>query len=385
MSITTERRVEKIVLAFDSFKGSLSSEEAAEAALKAVVSVLPDCETLVVPVADGGEGTVAAICANFDHKFMTVECCVNNPLMHKINASYNILPDDTAVIETASASGLTLLADEERNPLDTTTYGTGELIFDAMNRGCRKFIIGLGGSATNDAAMGILSALGYKFKDSQGELLKPIGANLIKVCSICAEDADARLKECSFNLACDVTNTFCGKWGAAYIYAPQKGADADDVIILDEGLRHFADVLDRTFGVDVADMQGAGAAGGIGGTLCAVLGAKLSKGIDVVLDCADFDRKITDADLILTGEGSIDEQSGMGKTISGIVGRAKRCSVPVVALAGNVKGAEHLNKMGLKAVFSIQQGPVSLKEAMQPENAAKGIYSLTTQILKLLK
>ena len=350
MSITTERRVEKIVLAFDSFKGSLSSEEAAEAALKAVVSVLPDCETLIVPVADGGEGTVAAICANFSHEFKTVECGVNNPLMHKISASYNILPDDTAVIETASASGLTLLADEERNPLDTTTYGTGELILDAMNRGCRKFIIGLGGSATNDAAMGILSALGYKFMDSQGEPLEPIGANLIKVCSICAEDADARLEECSFILACDVTNTFCGKLGAAHIYAPQKGADAS-----------------------------------IGGTLCAVLGAKLCKGIDVVLDCTDFDGKITDADLILTGEGSIDEQSGMGKTISGIVSRAKRCNVPVVALAGNVRGAEQLNKMGLKAVFSIQQGPVSLKDAIQPENAAMGIYSLTTQILKLLK
>lgn len=381
----TDRSISKIVLAFDSFKGSLSSKEAASACADAIRSILPDCEIATIPIADGGEGTVDAICAGSKLNADKIACLTADPLHRPITTYYEILSDGTAVIETASASGLPLLTESERNPLHTSTYGTGEQIIDALNRGCRKFIIGLGGSATNDAAMGILSALGYKFTDCSGNALRPTGNNLINVETIDATEADSRLGKCIFSLACDVDIPFYGNNGAAYVFAPQKGASIEQVVQLDAGLRHFAEVIKRTFHTDISALCGAGAAGGIGGTLHAILGAKLCSGIDIVLDYADFDSKIANADLIFTGEGSIDEQSVMGKTICGILHRAKKADVPVVALAGHIHEAECLNQKGLKAVFSIQQGPISLSDAMRPCNAAKGIYSTTSQILKLLK
>ena len=303
--------------------------------------------------------------------------------MREISTYYEIISDGTAIIETAAASGLTLLSHDERNPMLTTTFGTGEQILDALNRGCRKFLMGLGGSATNDAAMGILAALGYRFADASGRELAPTGENLTKA-EIITTNADYRLAESSFTLACDVENPFCGSLGAAHIFAPQKGATPAQVEMLDNGMRHFAQLLNATFHTDIAASAGAGAAGGIGGTLCAALGARLCRGIDIVLNYADFDNAIADADLIITGEGSIDEQSGMGKAISGILSRANRQQVPVVALSGCVSGASRLNELGLKAVFSIQQRPISLNDAMNTVTAAKGIYSVTTQILKLL-
>lgn len=382
--IENRRNLSKIVLAFDSFKGSLTSIRAAEAAAKAIYAVLPDCKIATVQIADGGEGTVDAICAGSGLKSTRIECNVHDPLMRAISTYYEILSDGTAIIETASASGLTLLSPDERNPMLTTTFGTGEQIHDALNRGCRKFLIGLGGSATNDAAMGILAALGYRFVDASGHELAPTGENLAKAEKIVTINADNRLTECSFTLACDVESPFCGNLGAARIFAPQKGATMEQVDMLDNGLRHFAQLLKATFHTDMTATAGAGAAGGIGGTLCAALGARLCRGIDIVLDYADFDNAIADADLILTGEGSIDEQSGMGKAISGILSRANRQHVPVVALAGCVNGVEKLNELGLKATFSIQQRPISLNDAINAKTAAKGIYSVTTQILKLL-
>ena len=382
--IENRRNLSKIVLAFDSFKGSLTSIRAAEAAAKAIHAVLPDCKIATVQIADGGEGTVDAICAGSGLKSTRIECNVHDPLMRAISTYYEILSDGTAIIETASASGLTLLSPDEQNPMLTTTFGTGEQILDALNRGCRKFLIGLGGSATNDAAMGILAALGYRFVDASGHELAPTGENLAKAEKIVTINADNRLAECSFTLACDVESPFCGKLGAARIFAPQKGATMEQVDMLDNGLRHFALLLKATFHTDITATAGAGAAGGIGGTLCAALGARLCRGIDIVLDYADFDNAIADADLILTGEGSIDEQSGMGKAISGILSRANRQRVPVVALAGCVNGVEKLNELGLKATFSIQQRPISLNDAINAKTAAKGIYSVTTQILKLL-
>ena len=382
--IENRRNLSKIVLAFDSFKGSLTSIRAAEAAAKAIHAVLPDCKIATVQIADGGEGTVDAICAGSGLKSTRIECNVHDPLMRAISTYYEILSDGTAIIETASASGLTLLSPDERNPMLTTTFGTGEQILDALNRGCRKFLIGLGGSATNDAAMGILAALGYRFVDASGHELAPTGENLAKAEKIVTINADNRLTECSFTLACDVESPFCGNLGAARIFAPQKGATMEQVDMLDNGLRHFAKLLKATFHTNMTATAGAGAAGGIGGTLCAALGARLCRGIDIVLDYADFDNAIADADLILTGEGSIDEQSGMGKAISGILSRANRQRVPVVALAGCVNGVEKLNEQGLKATFSIQQRPISLNDAINAKTAAKGIYSVTTQILKLL-
>lgn len=382
--IENRHNLSKIVLAFDSFKGSLTSIRAAEAAAKAIHAVLPDCKIATVQIADGGEGTVDAICAGGGLKSTRIECNVHDPLMRAISTYYEILSDGTAIIETASASGLTRLSPDERNPMLTTTFGTGEQILDALNRDCRKFLIGLGGSATNDAAMGILAALGYRFVDASGHELAPTGENLAKAEKIVTINADNRLAECSFTLACDVESPFCGKLGAARIFAPQKGATSEQVDMLDNGLRHFAQLLKATFHTDITATAGAGAAGGIGGTLCAALGARLCRGIDIVLDYADFDNAIADADLILTGEGSIDEQSGMGKAISGILSRANRQRVPIVALAGCVNGVEKLNELGLKATFSIQQRPISLNDAINAKTAAKGIYSVTTQILKLL-
>ena len=382
--IENQRKLSKIVLAFDSFKGSLTSIKAAEAAAKAIHAVLPDCKIATVQIADGGEGTVDAICASSGLKSTRIECNAHNPLMRAISTYYEILSDGTAIIETASASGITLLSPDERNPMLTTTFGTGEQILDALNRGCRKFLIGLGGSATNDAAMGILAALGYRFADASGHELAPTGENLAKAEKIVTINADYRLSDCSFTLACDVESPFCGSLGAARIFAPQKGATPAQVEMLDNGMSHFAQLLKATFHTDIAASAGAGAAGGIGGTLCAALGARLCRGIDIVLEYADFDSAIADADLIITGEGSIDEQSGMGKAISGILSRANRQQVPVVALAGCVSGASRLNELGLKAVFSIQQRPISLNDAMNTVTAAKGIYSVTTQILKLL-
>ena len=382
--IDTKRSLSKIVLAFDSFKGSLTSTEAAASAANAIHTVLPDCEVATVQIADGGEGTVDAICASRGLKSERIGCSVCDPLMRRISTYYEILTDGTAIIETASASGLTLLSTDERNPMLTSSFGTGQQILDAMNRGCRKFLIGLGGSATNDAAMGILAALGYRFADASGCELAPTGENLDKTERIITHNADKRLAECLFTLACDVENPFCGDLGAAHIFAPQKGATPAQVDMLDNGLRHFAKIIEATFHTDITATAGAGAAGGIGGTLCAALGARMCRGIDIVLDYADFDNVIADADLILTGEGSIDEQSWMGKAISGILNRANRKRVPVVALAGCVNGVEKLNELGLKAVFSIQQRPISTKDAMNAHTAAKCLYSATTQILKLL-
>lgn len=377
--------IKKIVLAFDSFKESLTSVQAAEAAERAIVAELPDCEVVKVAVADGGEGTVDAISASFGGDAERVLCRVSDPLGRSIETAYYILNGEIAIVDVAAASGLSLLAQAERNPMKTSTAGTGQMIAHALDRGCRKFIIGLGGSATNDAAMGILDALGYRFLDNNGARLNHVGENLAKVATINCDGADARLQECEFTLACDVTNPFYGENGAAYIYAPQKGADKAQVELLDAGLRHFSEVLTSQFGKDVSNVSGAGAAGGIGGTLCAVLGAKLCRGIDIVLDYADFDNKIADADLVITGEGAIDEQSGMGKAISGILSRAERCGVSVVALAGSVSGARRLNELGVKAVFSIQLAPITLADALKPENAMKGIMEVTSQVMRLLK
>lgn len=375
----------KIVLAFDSFKGCMTSLQVADAAKRAILDNCPQCDVRVVNIADGGEGTVDAICSNLAGRVQTVTCRTYDPLMRPMKASYSIADKKTAIIETASAAGLTLIPDSERNPERTTSYGVGRMIADAIDRGCREFIVGLGGSATNDAATGILAALGYEFLDDAGTALEPIGANLGKITRIETERADRRLKECRFTLACDVENPFCGTAGAAYVYAPQKGADEAMTERLDSGLASFAKVLSRTFGCDVADRKGAGAAGGIGGTLIAALGATMCRGIDIVLDLADFDRIITDADLVMTGEGAIDEQSAMGKTISGILRRTQPRGVRVVALAGKVSNVEQLNALGLSAVFSIQQQPMPLAEAMNPMTASKGVYSVTSQILKLLK
>ena len=371
--------MKKIIIASDSFKGCLSSLEVARAAGNGIRKVLPDCEVVTVPVADGGEGTVEALVAALNGSLVT--CEVHDPLMNPIRAEYGILGDGlTAVIEMASASGLTLVPPAKRNPMLTTTYGTGELIKDALQRGCRRFLIGIGGSATNDAGTGMLQALGFRFLDKDKNELGKGGQILEQIAHI---DFINELKEAVFTIACDVNNPFSGENGAAFVYARQKGADDAMIHQLDKGLKHFASVILSSKGKDIDAIPGAGAAGGLGGGFLAFLPATLKPGVQMVLDALDFDSRIKGADLIITGEGKLDRQTGMGKTPSGILEAGKRQHIPVVAIGGTVEETEALLHQGFLAVFSIQPGPVSLEQAMDKSFAFRQVEQIVEQIIRL--
>lgn len=378
-------QISKIVLAFDSFKGSLTSLQAAAAARQAILAEAPGCEVVTVPVADGGEGTAEAVAAAFPGQTSLVEVEAASPLGAPVTASYRVLSGHVAVVDIASASGLTLLKPQERDPMAASSRGTGQLIAHAMANGCREIIIGLGGSATCDAATGILSALGYEFFDRDGAPVEPSGAALARVARISDAGADPLLKKCRFTLACDVSSPLLGPRGAARVYAPQKGATPAQVEELEAAMGNFAAALERKFGLDITQIPGAGAAGGAAGTLRAALGAKIVPGIKLVLDMARFDQIIAGTQLIITGEGSIDSQTGMGKAVSGVVARATRAGVPVVALGGSVSGYDQLLNLGAKAVLSIQRGPVSLEQAMLPSAAQAGVRYAVTQLIRLLK
>lgn len=376
--------MKKIVIACDSFKGSVSSVEASDNIGFAIEKIFPDCQVIKLPVADGGEGTVVALVGALKGKI--VRCTVNNPLMRPVLAEYGILGEgNTAVIEMASASGLTLLPETKRNPLLTTTYGTGEMIKDALMRGCRNFLIGIGGSATNDAGTGMLKALGFRFYDKQGAELGIGGQILEKIHTIDRSAAQPELNEASFTVACDVANPFFGKKGAAHVFARQKGADEKMIQILDKGLKHFAAILKEKEGKDIGAVPGAGAAGGLGGGFLAFLSATLKPGIQMVLDAIDFNSRIEGADLIITGEGKLDQQTGMGKTAAGILEAGKRKNIPVMALAGCVEDAEKLNEMGFLGVIPIVPGPVSLEKAMQREFACANIRRTMEQQLRIIR
>ena len=375
-------KLSKIVVASDSFKGCLTSSEVATAAENGIRKALPDCEVTGIPVADGGEGTTEALVTAMNGRF--ISCEVRDPLMNPIQAEYGILGDELmAVIEMAAASGLPLVPPERRNPMLTTTYGTGELIKDALARGCRRFLIGIGGSATNDAGTGMLQALGFRFLDKDGHELGYGGQILEQITRIDTSQALPALKEAFFTIACDVNNPFSGENGAAFIYARQKGADDAMIIRLDDGLRHFAKVIHATLGKDINDIPGAGAAGGLGGGFLAFLPATLKPGIQMALDVLDFDRHIQDADLIITGEGKIDRQTGMGKTPAGILEAGKRRQIPVIAIGGSVEETDALMQQGFLAVLPIQPGPVSLEQAMDKSFAYRQIERTVEQIIRL--
>ena len=376
-------KISKVIVAPDSFKGCLTSLEVARAAEAGILKVLPACEVLKIPVADGGEGTADALVAAMNGRFVT--CEVHDPLMNLIKSEYSILGDGlTAVIEMATASGLPLVPMDKRNPMLTTTYGTGELIKDALSRGCRRFLIGIGGSATNDAGTGMLQALGYRFLNNEGNELGKGGRILEHITGIDAEQVIPALKESSFTVACDVNNPFSGANGAAFVYARQKGADDAMIVKLDNGLRQFAAVIRDLMGKDIDDLPGAGAAGGLGGGFLAFLPAILKPGIQMVLEALDFDCRIQNADLIITGEGKIDRQTGMGKTPTGVFEAGKRQQIPVVAIGGFVEETESLLQQGFKAVLPIQPGPVSLEKAMDPSFAIQQIERTTEQIIRLM-
>lgn len=373
---------ERIIVAPDSFKGSLTAAQVAEACRLGILDELPTAEVVCLPLADGGEGTVDALSASAG--MMKVKCRVSDPLMRPVEAWYAISSDGrSAVMEMAAASGLTLLSESERDPLQTSTYGTGEMILDALRRGCRRFFIGIGGSATNDAGMGMLRALGYRFADASGNPLEGRGSDLSRVVRIDVSGADPRLRESSFTVACDVDNPLFGPNGAAFVFAPQKGADEETVMQLDRGLRDFASVIMRDIGVDVSLMPGAGAAGGLGAAFCAFLGADLRKGIEMVLEAVGFDRAIAGASLIFTGEGSVDAQSLMGKVVSGVSSHAREAGVPVVVLGGRVADRVALAKAGLTAL-PVVSGPMSLPQAMQPEVAQANVRDTAGVVMRLL-
>lgn len=266
--------------------------------------------------------------------------------------------------------------------MNTTSYGTGEMILNALNRGCRQIIIGLGGSATNDAGMGILSALGIRFFDKSGKLLEPTGSSLAAIEHVDETFAHPALKEATFTIACDVYNPFYGPQGAACVFAPQKGATPENVINLDKGLRHYAEVLKRQKQMDIAFIPGAGAAGGIGGGLLPFIQAELKSGIDIILDILHFREALQDTDLIFTGEGKLDAQTDMGKALGGILKEAQEKGIPVIALGGEVEATEHLNKMGFTAVLSIQPAPVSLDKAMQQKFTLDNVERTVTQLIR---
>ena len=372
----------KVIVAIDSLKGSLSSLEAGKAVEDGIKKAIPTAEVMIRPVADGGEGTVTALTTGLQGSLEKV--AVTGPLGQKVEAAYGILPDKTAVIEMAEAAGLPLVPVDKRNPMETTTYGVGELISHAMDRGCRKFIVGIGGSATNDAGLGMLQALGFRFLDKRGNLLGTGGRIMSQVASIDTSAVHPALKEARFTIACDVRNPFCGSDGAAYVFASQKGADAKMVKELDTGMQALSRVILSTTGKDISDIPGAGAAGGMGGGFLAFLNAELKPGIRLMLDVLDFGKRITGADLIFTGEGRADRQTVMGKVPSGILEEARKQNIPVIVLAGSIEDAAQMNRAGFQGIFSITPGPVTMEKAMEPEFARENIRRLVTQICSVI-
>lgn len=359
----------KIVIAANSFKGSLSAREASEVAAEGIRRVFPGADIIVSPIGDGGEGTAAAVTTAGNG--VTVSAETVDPLGRPISASYGILPDGTAVIDLAAASGLTLLAPAERNPMLTSTRGTGLLIADAIGRGCRDIVLCIGGSATNDAATGILSALGFRFLDRAGRQLAPCGASLAEIASIIPSDAFKAV----FTVAADVTNPFYGPEGAARVYGPQKGADADMMARLDAGMCNFAAIVELLTGIDMQKIPGSGAAGGTGGAMAALLGARLIDGAGMVIRLENLEEKIKNAALVITGEGCIDSQTLSGKGPYAVMKLARKLHVPVLGIGGRIEDREALLKAGFSALCITTPENMPLERAMQPDVARANIIS----------
>lgn len=354
----------KIVVAPDSFKESMTALEAAAACERGIQRAIPDAAVVKVPMADGGEGTVQSLVDATGGKLHTRE--VTGPLGNKVTAVFGMLGDgNTAVIEMAEASGLHLVPRDQRDPLRATTRGTGELMQAALDAGAEHVIIGLGGSATNDGGAGMAAALGVEFLDAKGQHLKDGALALKKLSEVKAEGVDPRWQHVQVEVACDVENPLTGENGASYVFGPQKGADDEMVIQLDEILTHYAAKVEQTVGKSIKQLPGAGAAGGLGAGLVAFLQAELKSGITIVKEATGLADHIKDADLVITGEGKIDGQTIYGKTPIGVARTAKQFGVPVIAIAGNVgEGSEAVYDHGIDAVFSIMPGVMDLSEAL---------------------
>ena len=375
-----------VIVAIDSLKGSLSSLQAGAAAKAGILRAIPDAIVSVKPVADGGEGTVTALVSGLSGRSVTI--AVTGPLGETVEATYGILPDHTAVIEMAEAAGLPLVPAEKRNPMITTTYGVGEMILHALDEGCRSFIIGIGGSATNDGGTGMLRALGCRFWKADGSEIALGAQELSELATIETEVLDPRLKESRFSIACDVTNPLCGPSGASYIFAQQKGADPATVQKLDAVLAHLADMTAVTLGTDLRDQPGAGAAGGLGFAFASYLNGTLRPGVDIVLDAVLPESELRAADIVVTGEGRFDGQTAMGKAPVGIARRAKACGCKVIVLAGSVEHsgarATQQNPPLIDAVFPILPGAMTLEEAMHEDVAYENMEYTAEQVFRVV-
>lgn len=402
----------KVVIAIDSFKGSMSSMEAGNAAKAGILKACgKETETKIVvkPLADGGEGTTEALVEGLGGEYVSVQ--VTGPLGEKMDARYGILGDGrTAVMEMAEASGIILVNREELDPLKATTYGVGEMILDAVKRGCREFIIGIGGSATSEGGIGMLQALGYEINDADGQPVGPGLQDMERIVSISGEHVPEELRECHFSIACDVKNPLCGENGAVYVYGPQKGVREDEKPVFDKKMEHFADktreYLERitgNAGPDGSDeaakpsmagnackdnrwTEGAGAAGGLGFAFLSYLpNVELKPGIDIVLDAIGLEEEVKDADMVITGEGRLDSQTAMGKVPVGVARLAKRYGAKVLAFAGGVtKDAGECNAAGIDAFFPIVRGVTTLDEAMVPENAKENMELSVEQVFRAI-
>ncbi len=358
----------RVIVAPDSFKGSISSIQAAAAVergiLKAAAKVKKEVAVVKIPIADGGEGTVEAIIAGAGGKIIPTR--VLDPLGREIQSFFGILPDQTAVIEMATASGLNLINPEERNPLITTSYGTGQLIIKALEAGCANFIIGIGGSATNDGGVGMAQALGVKFLDQNNQGIGFGGGELAKIQRIDLSGIDPRIAGSTFTVASDVKNVLCGVDGASAVYGPQKGATTEMVAVLDRNLNHLAKMIKNDLGKDIALVPGSGAAGGLGGGLMAFLNAEIKSGIEIVMELTGFREKVREADLIITGEGATDFQTMFGKVPYGVAQVAGEYGKPVICISGTLgNGYQKLYDAGINAFFSIVDRPMTLAEAME--------------------
>jgi glycerate 2-kinase len=371
----------RIVVAPNAFKGSMTAHQAAEAIRKGILRVCPDCEVIEIPVADGGDGLMEV--ATDALGGIICNTVVHGPKMQVVSSSFGWVKESKlAVIEMANASGLAILAEAERDPTETTTFGTGELITAALDKGAERIIVGLGGSATCDGGIGMASALGYRFLDQEGKEVLPRGKSLSDIVSIDTSKVDKRLKRILFEGVCDVTNPLTGTDGASYVYSPQKGASPEQVKELDKGLSNLADVIKKEFGIDVLDLQGGGAAGGLGAGLHCFLGGRLQKGIDLILGLVELEKKIRGADLIITGEGQIDFQTKFDKAPAGVAKIAKRHSVPCIAICGSVgEKISELYGIGINSVLSICNGPQPLQEAM--ENGALLLEQAAEQVIRI--
>ena len=375
----------KAVIAIDSLKGSLTSLEAGKAIAKGIEKACSDSTTIVRPLADGGEGTVEALALGMNGRIEKIT--VSGPVGRPVECAYGIIDEThTAIVEMSGAAGITQVTDEERNPMNTTTYGVGEVIKDAIGKGCRKFIVGIGGSATNDGGVGMLQALGYGFLDAEGKQVAAGAKGLKDIASISAENVIPELAQCSFKIACDVTNPLCGEKGCSAIYGPQKGATASMIKEMDAWLGDMAALAAKTFPKADPEFPGTGAAGGMGFAFLTFTNAVLQSGIKIVLEETRLEDYIKDADIVITGEGRLDAQTVMGKAPSGVADIAKKYGKTVIAFSGCVtEDAVECNAKGIDAFFPILRTVCTIQEACDPEIAARNMTDTVEQVFRLIK